>query len=156
MKLAEALILRKDMQGRLSVLEDRLYASARVQEGDKPIEDPQALLKELDNLTIELAALIARINHTNSQTLADGESLTVLLARRDMLQEKVRILRGFSRAAGDIANRQMLSEIRIMSTVDVSSLRKHEDAVAKSLRELDMKLQSLNWQTELASDSVSR
>jgi hypothetical protein len=35
MKLAEALILRKDLQQRLSMLDSRLSAVARVQEGDR-------------------------------------------------------------------------------------------------------------------------
>ena len=38
MKLAEALILRKDIQQRLSMLDSRLSAAARVQEGDQPVE----------------------------------------------------------------------------------------------------------------------
>ncbi len=150
MKLAEALILRKDMQQRLSLLEDRLFDSARVQEGDKPAEDPKQLLAELERVTDELAMLIARINHTNSQTRENGETLTDMLARRDMLQEKVRILRSFARAAGDIAGRQTRSEIRMIATVDVAALRRQEDTLSKTLRELDTSIQAMNWQTELS------
>ncbi len=47
MRLAEALILRKDLQQRLSMLDSRLSAVARVQEGDQPAENPQQLLSEL-------------------------------------------------------------------------------------------------------------
>ena len=40
MKLAEALILRKDLQTRIARIRDRLFANVLVQEGDKPSEDP--------------------------------------------------------------------------------------------------------------------
>ena len=72
MKLAEALILRKDIQSRLNILERRLYNAARVQEGDRPFEEPEVLLNELDVLTAELEDLITRINLTNSRTLVAG------------------------------------------------------------------------------------
>lgn len=64
MKLAEALILRKDVQKRLSILERRLLDSARVQEGDLPFEDPQALLKELDALCAQLGRTSSRASTT--------------------------------------------------------------------------------------------
>jgi hypothetical protein len=52
MKLAEALNLRADIQIRNSQLKERLVANSKVQEGDKPSENPTSLLKELDaNLT---------------------------------------------------------------------------------------------------------
>lgn len=36
-----------------------------------------------------------------------------------------------------------------MRTVDVSVLRKQADTCAKQYRELDMKIQSLNWTADL-------
>ena len=50
MKLAEALILRADCQKRLHEIKQRLIRSAKVQEGEEPPEQPQALLEELNNL----------------------------------------------------------------------------------------------------------
>lgn len=46
MKLAEALILRADYQKRLAQLRERIKANARVQEGESPAEEPQALIAE--------------------------------------------------------------------------------------------------------------
>lgn len=51
MKLGEALTLRGDLQARVSELRNRLKESARVQEGEKPHEDPSALLKEFRRRT---------------------------------------------------------------------------------------------------------
>ena len=41
MKLAEALILRSDLQKRLEQIKDRLKKNILIQEGDSPVEDPQ-------------------------------------------------------------------------------------------------------------------
>ena len=44
MKLAEALVLRADVQKRIEQLRNRLRQSALVQEGETPPENPQELL----------------------------------------------------------------------------------------------------------------
>lgn len=49
MKLAEALVLRADVQNRTQQVRGRLRLSALVQEGEPPPEDPQALLAELSS-----------------------------------------------------------------------------------------------------------
>ncbi|WP_154408098.1 DIP1984 family protein [Anaerovibrio slackiae] len=48
MKLAEALQERADIQKRLSQLRGRLLNNAKVQEGEKPVENPAELLQEMD------------------------------------------------------------------------------------------------------------
>ena len=46
MKLAEALLLRSDMQKKVESLRERIAKNALVQEGEQPSEDPAALLKQ--------------------------------------------------------------------------------------------------------------
>ncbi len=149
MKLAEALTERADLQKRLNQLSVRLSANARVQEGESPAEDPAELLAELEGITARLEELIFRINATNCAVLDQGESLTALLARRDCLSKRVEILRAFLREASNLAARATHSEIKIKSTVPVAQLQKQADALSKQLRELDVRIQSLNWTTEL-------
>lgn len=50
MKLAEALVLRADLQKRIAQLRERLRQSALVQEGEQPPENPEQLLIELDQV----------------------------------------------------------------------------------------------------------
>src|ERR1051326_8393767 len=57
MKLAEALVLRADIQKRVEELRKRLKESALVQEGEKPPENPEELLAELDRLLNQLVGL---------------------------------------------------------------------------------------------------
>ena len=58
MKLAEALQERADLNRRIQQLQGRLNSNAVVQEGERPPENPQELLRELDGCIAQLEALI--------------------------------------------------------------------------------------------------
>ena len=66
MKLAEALRERKQLQIKMGTLRQKLIDNAIYQEGSKPVEAPAELIKALESTRGELAALIKRINATNS------------------------------------------------------------------------------------------
>ena len=152
MKLAEALILRSDLQKRIEQLRVRLNNNAKVQENDKPSENPEELLNELDNNINQLKILIKQINRTNCVTVSNGQTLADLIAERDALTLKSNILRGFLNIAGQKVNLYSTTEIKIMSTVDVPALQKELDLLSKKIRETDTELQQANWLTELIED----
>lgn len=153
MKLGEALARRTELQGRLDELRTRLRASALVQEGDSPPEDPQQLLSELASDADELEALIASINRTNSATeLRDGMTLTDALARRDVLAMRQGALKSAAEAATAQESRYSRSEIRMVRTFDVAAARKRTDQLASERRELDAEIQAANWTVELLDE----
>ena len=149
MKLAEALIMRADLQTRLEQLRQRLAANARVQEGETPAEDPMELLKEMEDAGDRLETLIGRINLTNAHVTVEGKTLTELLARREVLGQKVSILNTLLENASSTVMRGSRSEVKVLSTVDVRALRKQADELSKALRTLDTQIQSRNWLEEL-------
>lgn len=149
MKLAEALQARADLNRRIQQLRTRLQNNAIVQEGEKPAEDPKALIKELDGCVDELETLIARINLTNCKTEVEGRSLTQMIARRDTLTLKLSAYRDLATAASQTACRASRTEIKILSTVSVQDLQKQVDGMARDLRLLDNAIQAANWTTEL-------
>ena len=149
MKLAEALILRADLQKRIDQLRVRLNNNAKVQENDEPSEKPEELLNELDSNINQLKILIKQINKTNCVTVSNGQTLADLIAERDTLTLKSNILRGFLNIAGQKVNLYSTTEIKIMSTVDVPALQKEFDLLSKKIRETDTELQQANWLTEL-------
>lgn len=149
MKLAEALQERADLNCRIQQLQQRLTNNALVQEGETPAEDPAELLAELDGCVGELERLIARINLTNCRVQVGGESLTALLARRDMLTVKLSSYRNLAQSASQLGHRGMRSEIKWLSTVNVRELQKQVDGLAKELRLLDNSIQAANWATDL-------
>ena len=149
MKLAEALQLRSDLQKRIYQLQERLNQNATVQEGEKPAEDPVALLHELDDCIAQLEELMERINRTNSQTVTVEGTLTALLAKRDCLKIKVEAYREFLRQASGLSRRATRSEIKILSTISVQDYQKQVDQMSAQLRQVDGAIQAANWTTEL-------
>ena len=149
MKLATALSEIADLQRRITELGGRLNNNAKVQDGEKPSEDPDELLKELNKDFERLEELIARINHTNNETKSGDMTLTDLIAKRDCLKQKIGIMRSFLNIASEKVSRYSKTEIRILSTISVSDLQKEVDGLSKELRETDETIQGLNWTTEL-------
>lgn len=150
MLLAEALARRAEAQDRLNKVQERLIAVARVQEGDTPEEDPQALLREGQALLEEIETLVRRINHTNSRTSLDEQTtLTDAIARRDSLLRARRLYNAVADAASTRQDRYSRNEIRYVSTLSVAELRATTDRLSKDYRELDTRIQQLNWTTEL-------
>ena len=150
MKLAEALVIRADLQTRINELENRLQNNATVQEGEHPAEDPKALIAELGRTMAELERLITAINLTNAGVKADGTTMTGLLARRDCLKRHHSILRTMLDSASIPQHRTRANEIIIKSTVSVPELQKECDRMATELRKLELRIQELNWLSELA------
>src|SRR5690242_15788585 len=125
MKLAEALILRADAQKRIQQLRERLARNARVQEGEQPSEDPQALLGELDQALDTFRDMVKRINRTNAITpFADGVSLTDALADRDALGIGKNAIDNLIQVAAQQNFRYGRSEIKSVVTVNVAALQK--------------------------------
>jgi hypothetical protein len=150
MKLAEALILRADLKTRAAQLRERLKQNAQVQEGEKPFQDPQEILREFEQVAAQLEQLIKNINKTNSQlTFDEGKTMTDALAERDVLKMRVSVYRQVVADAIERPVRYGLSEIKMLAAIDVSKTQKAGDEIARQLRELDTRIQELNWASDL-------
>ena len=150
MKLAEALILRADLQKRLEQLKARLRNNVLVQEGDDPSENPDFLLKELSKMENDLADIIVKINRTNSSTdFSDRMTLAEALVRRDALLQKRTFLSEMATEASFKQDRYSRTEIKFVSTIDVTAMQKEVDQLAKEYRLLDTKIQAMNWNVDI-------
>jgi len=151
MKLAEALILRADLKTRAAQLRERLKANAKVQEGEAPSENPADLLREFEEVAAQTLVLIQQINRTNAQTPFDGgaEMLSDALARRDVLKLRVATYRELKAAAVEATPRYARLEIKSLAAIDVRATQKQADDLSRDLRELDTRVQGLNWTIEL-------
>ena len=152
MKIAEALILRADIQKRIAQLKTRLNNNAKVQENEEPAENPELLLTELENLISQLNDLIVKINRTNTLSKVDGISLVELIAKKDTLSQKAGILREFIEIASQKVDLYSTTEIKVFSTVNVSEQQKKLDKLSKEIRETDTKLQQANWTIDLVEE----
>lgn len=149
MKLAEALSMRADLQKRVSLLKLRMKNSAKVQEGDEPAENMEEMFNELDGMLAQLEGLIYRINDTNMHTLCEGESLTRMMVRKDVLSIRVALMRELLKHVTENDTRFGRYELKYIRQVNVSELQKETDGYARQLRELNVKIQGLNWNTDL-------
>lgn len=150
MKLAEALIERADLQKRAAQLEERIAQNMQVQEGQEPSEDPRSLLTEFMAVVAALDHLLPRIHRANlTATLPGGLTLTDALARRDMLDLRLKVLRRAAAAASERQVRYSNSEVKMIPVIPARELQSQVDALAKERRELEVQIQQANWLTEL-------
>ncbi|MCL2604689.1 MAG: DIP1984 family protein [Defluviitaleaceae bacterium] len=152
MKLAEALIARKDYQNKAAQIKRRMEQNIKVEEDTEPAEDIAKLFRQYDATMSDLETLVKRINKTNAVTVIDaGETLVDAIAARDCLKAKIGVYNELIKEAADLRGDSWRSEKRIkyIRLVDISEMRKSTDGMAKQFRELDTKIQGLNWTTEL-------
>jgi hypothetical protein len=155
MKLAEALLLRADRNRSLEQLKQRIQVSARYQEGENPPEEARDLVAAASAVLDELEVLIRNINRTNSGTvMADGRTLTDALAERDVLRLRYSMLKASADAASGATQqvgfiRATRSELKYMRALDVRELRQQASDIARRARELDARIQQVNWSAEL-------
>lgn len=150
MKLAEALMIRADLQKRLEQVRSRLSRVAVVQEGDKPAEDPKELLDELHSIIGQLERSIVNINQTNHLVeLSPYGSIADAITKRELLMKKRSVIEKVIEHATVGGHRYSASEIKLVPTVDVQQLQKQLDDLSKQYREIDTAIQQANWLTEL-------
>src|SRR5262245_39005229 len=95
MKLAEALLLRADMQKKFASLQARAQSFAVVQEGERQAEDPTELLRQVEAVISEMHRLVFAINKANLEhKVRYGQTLTEALAQRDALTQRHSIVQG--------------------------------------------------------------
>lgn len=150
MKIAEALLLRADIQKKLASLRERIGKYAVVQHGDKPHEDPSKLLSEAFSVLQERESLVVRINNANLKAaLPDGRSLSQAIAHRDTLVAQHSLIQHGIANTQKEPDRYSMTEIKWVATLKVADLQKQSEDLAKKIRELNAGIQETNWKTEL-------
>ena len=150
MKLAEALLIRSDMQKKLAQIKGRIRSNVKVQEGDTPNGDPNALMVDASQIITELSVLIERIHRTNAIAKNNnGQSMLTLLIERDTLEMRHKLLVDAIAATHTETDRYSHREIKYNVMVSVASLQKQADDIAMKLRQINIVIQSNNWQIDL-------
>lgn len=152
MKLAEALNMRTSLMRQIEELRRRLEDSVKIQEGEEPIDSPEALLQELDPKIEQLHRLVYQINLTNTRTFDEGKSITELLSERDALSKRTLILNNCLQRLTEREPRYKSDEIRYVRTVDPVLFRKECDKESSRLRQLNLRIQMLGWQHDLIEE----
>ena len=150
MKLAEALLLRADLNKKLASLRERINRNAIVQEGETPKEKVEDLLAEGTSALEEQQKLVRTINAANESTrLADGRLLADVLALRDTLIARHSLLTATIAATHKDVDRYSQREIKWIAQIDVANLQKQADDLSRKIREVNVTVQAANWQIEI-------
>lgn len=146
MKLAEGLLLRADLIKKIEHLQNRIMPVLIVSDDRLPQEDPDKLLAQLRKTIQDLEILIVRINKTNNVTIVEGEGLLMeALAKRDSLKLLSEKLRNIRRSA-QIFN---TGATNLKTTINIEKLQIEIDQAGRAFREIDSKVQEINWLTIL-------
>lgn len=149
MKLAEALLVRRELLNNVRGIRERIEQNATVQEGDSPAEKPELLLQKALGLLQKEASLVVQINRTNINCiLPDGLTMMETLARRDRLINEQAVLSGAIESSYR-EFRESRQEIKWVNMVDVAALQEKVDDLETQLRNLNVAIQETNWLTEL-------
>lgn len=159
MKLAEALIEKKDLAGRLSTLQTRYTEAALIEEGATPDETAADLLVLLTAAFSRWEELTVAINVSNNKIQVADTGLTMMqcLAHRDSLKSQIshfNIITDSLRQRNSSRNRYITDngpKMVIAEGVDVKSFIKLVDNLHKELRVLDTQIQAANWANELTT-----
>ena len=146
MKLAEGLLLRADLMKKIEQLQNRIRPVLIVSDDKLPQEDPIKILAQLRQAIVDLEVIVVRINKTNNETIIEGEGVLMeALAKRDslkILSEKLRNIR----QAAQINNS---GDTNLKTTIDIKKLQIEMDQTGRAFRDIDSKIQELNWLTVL-------
>lgn len=141
MKLAEALLLRADLQKRIEQIKNRLRNNIMVQEGEAPSEEPEDLLREFLSCQNELATIIKRINKTNNTTMYNEEwTLSDALVERDILLDNNGPLTTFS---SRIELSYLLGLIGEQTRRDLNLIRKIRNEFAHTSNPISFETESI-------------
>ena len=150
MKLSEALIERAELQKNNAQIINRITSNTMVQEGDKPAELPESLIEEYEENMERLEFLIKKINETNSKTIFEGSAtISDAIAKRDCLGSKINAYRSFYESATIRQDRYSQKEVKFVRCIDAKKIQSIINSLSKEYRELDTKLQAINWTSDL-------
>jgi hypothetical protein len=155
MKLAEALVEKKNLSARISELQTRYIAAAVIEEGSTPDETAEELLVSLKAAFARWENLTVAINLTNNAIQVGDITMMQALAHRDILKTQIS---NFNSIANSIRQRNSAHNRYFNTTgpkmvvaegVDAKYFIKLGDDLSKELRELDLQIQAANWAHDL-------
>lgn len=164
MKIAEALLLRKELAKEAETLMQQFNGNITVVDGVKPRRNAFVIEKKFFDCYAQLEKLIININHTNNTTIVDGVSVMNMIARRDVLKGIIPQYRTMYSKADQVvaASTQKIATtdgkgnyIKIdnpnqpVEGLNTVTMEKSYNEMASELRTLDLKLQALTWQVDL-------
>ena len=154
MNILEALSLKKDLESRIENLGNRYVTNITVLHGKSPHEDPEILLKEINESIAQLNNLCYRINIADLTVKnSEGKTLIELVIDKKSTEDSLEILR---RALNEVTfgtwneyGYTSSRDVEFDTVIDIGTVTKQVDECAEKLRKLTSEIEKLNVSTEI-------
>lgn len=155
MKLGQALVEQKNLNGRIELLKKRLEDGLLFVSGETPKVDASETLSEINNLIHQRRDIVSRINRTNSTAEVPGRGITITeaIALRDAIRSQVQLYSSVIKTANNAVTTRSRYEgdtpITTVSQIPLSEARSEHDKLAQEYNNLDAEIQGANWTVDL-------
>ena len=154
MKLAEALLEKKALAGRIQELNRRFSEAALIEADEEPEENAEELLNSLQAAFARWEFLTVAINQSNNKVMVGEKTMMSALAHRDSLQTQITHFSSLrDQIRGRNSNRRLYGEnapkLVLAPNISVQAFISLVDSLSQELRLLDTSIQAANWANDL-------
>lgn len=150
MKLGEALIKRDEYLKRQENLKKRVKSNIVLKDDNESNENPNDLIKEYIEINNELSDLIIKIsNKENNTKLEIGISISEAINIKDKLYREMDIYKTILKELNSKEYRNAKNEVKMKVLVNVKEIQTELDKLSKAYNDIDVIIQSANWNTDL-------
>ncbi len=149
MKLAEALLERRDLQNKLLGLKNTMISQSLIEEGDKLEVSMDELLKEYHIVNVQLEKIIVGIHEKNQTVivLETKETLQATLEKREGYRREYDVYQQIISTQQD-QRRFARNEIKMVPSFSQKELTEKLNELAKKIRQVDALIQQTNWRED--------
>ncbi|MEI0606644.1 DIP1984 family protein [Brachyspira pulli] len=150
MKLGEALLKRDEYIKREDNLKKRLKSNVVLKDDNENNENPNDLIKEYIEVNNELSDLIIKISNKEHNTkLAIGITIADAINIRDKLYREMEIYKTVLKELNSKDYRNAKNEVKMKVLVNVKDIQTEVDKLTKAYNDIDVMIQSTNWNVDL-------
>ncbi|MEI0567419.1 DIP1984 family protein [Brachyspira pulli] len=150
MKLGEALLKRDEYIKREDNLKKRLKSNVVLKYDNENNENPNDLIKEYIEVNNELSDLIIKISNKEHNTkLAIGITIADAINIRDKLYREMEIYKTVLKELNSKDYRNAKNEVKMKVLVNVKDIQTEVDKLTKAYNDIDVMIQSTNWNVDL-------
>ncbi|ASJ21442.1 hypothetical protein BHAMNSH16_07210 [Brachyspira hampsonii] len=150
MKLGEALLKKDEYIKKIDNLKKRVKNNVIIKEDNENNEDPNDLIKEYIETNNELSDLIIKISNKEHTTkLEIGVSISEAINIRDKLSREMDIYKSILKEVNSKDFRTAKNEVKMTVLINIKEIQKEFDKLSKAFNDIDIMIQSANWNTDL-------
>lgn len=150
MKLGEALLKKDEYIKKIENLKKRVKNNIIIKEDNENNEDPNDLIKEYIEINNELSDLMMKIsNKEHSTKLEIGVSILEAINISDKLSREIDIYKSILKEVNSKEYRAAQNENKMTVLINVKDMQKEFDKLSKAFNDINIMIQSANWNTDL-------